>query len=153
MLGGRVELDLSPADQLRGSGLRRALRIGISRAASPVKASTVRHAEAIKRYGFLAKSIRIRLRVYRSDKFVAVIGPSASYTRTKGKITRGPRKGQARKFRPSRIAHLVEKGTRHSRARPWLAPAFAESAGRYLRDVGTEIGREVEKELARAAAR
>lgn len=151
MITAAVKLDLKPVEDLRAAGLRKALRIGVSRAASPVKASVVNHANAVRRYGFLAKAIRIRLRVYPADKFVAVVGPSTKIVRTKGKFKRGKRKGQARKIIPAKYAHLVEKGTTHSKARPWLAPAHTETAQRFIQQCGVEVLREIQAQLARQA--
>lgn len=153
MIGAAVQLDLSPADGLRKGGLRRALKIGLNRAASPVKAAVVAHAEAVRRFGYLAKSIRIRTRVYPADRFVAVIGPSVKVVRKRGKITRGPRAGQARVYKPSKYAHLVERGTSRSRPRPWLGPAHQETAARFLRSVGAEVGREIMNQLDRGASK
>ncbi|HEX4606628.1 MAG TPA: hypothetical protein VH092_00325 [Urbifossiella sp.] len=153
MIGGRVEIDMSPAEGLRKSGLRKATRIGLNRASAPVKASVVSHAEAVRRYGFLAKSIRIRLRSYPADRFVAVIGPSTAVVRKKGKYTRGKKKGQPKLIKPSKYACLVEKGTKHSKAKPWLKPAYDETAAKFIASVGVEIGREVDKELAKASTR
>ncbi|VTU02777.1 : HK97-gp10_like [Gemmataceae bacterium] len=149
----RYELDLSPAAGLKGGGLRKALRIGLNRAASPVKAAVVSNAEAVKRYGFLAKAIRIRTKVYPADKFVAVIGPSSKFVRQKGKFKKGKRKGQPKKAIPAKYAHLVERGTKRSRAQPFLGKAHAETAARFLDQVGAEVGREIEQELARRAKR
>lgn len=146
-----VMLDMRPAEELAKSGLRRATRIGLNRAASPVKAAVVSHAAAIKRFGFLARSIRIRLRIYPADRFVAVIGPSRKFVRVKGKYTRGKRKGQPRLHIPAKVAHLVEKGTKRSRAKPWLQPAHDETAPRFLETAAREVGREIELELARRA--
>lgn len=144
-------LDLSPSDRLRAGGLRKALRIGINRAASPVKGSVVSHAEGRRRYGFLAKSIRIRLRVYPADRFAAVIGPSTKYVRTRGKFKSGKRAGQKKKHVPAKYAHLVERGTKFARPRPWLKPAFDATAPRFLDQCGREIWREIQQELARRA--
>lgn len=149
----RVELDMSPAEGLRKGGIRKAMKIGMNRAAAPVKASVVSHAEAIRRYGFLAKSIRIKLRAYPADRFVAVIGPASKFKAGRGKFKKGKRVGQPRKFVPSKYAHLVERGTKTSRAHPFLAPAHAATSGTFLRTVGVEIGREIEQELARRAGR
>jgi hypothetical protein len=149
VIGARVDLDLSPAEGLRVSGLQRATKVGLNRAASPVKATVVSHAQAVARFAFLAKSIRIRTRVYPADRFVAVIGPSRSYQRFKGTYTRGPRAGQRRRHVPANYAHLVESGTRRSVARPWLRPAHAAAAPRFLAQVSAEIRAEVGRELAR----
>lgn len=154
LFGSRLDLDTTPADGLiRKGGLRKATRIGLSRAASPVKASVVSHAEAVKRYGFLARAIRIRLRTYPADKFVAVIGPSTKYSRTKGTYSRGKSKGQKRVSRPSKYAHLLEGGTKRSKAKPWLKPAYDATAGRFLARAGVEVGKEIELELARQRAK
>jgi hypothetical protein len=136
MIGASVELDMTPAEGLAKGGLRKATRIGINRAASPVKASVVSHAEAVKRYGFLAKSIRIRLRSYPADRFVAVIGPSHEVHPDQGKCSPAGKKGEPRKCRPSKYAHLVEKGTKRS-----AAAAVAEAGLRRDRPAVPENGR------------
>jgi len=153
MINAKFQVDLTPGEQLAKNGLRRATRIGLNRAAAPVKASVVSHANAVKRYGFLAKSIRIRLRIYPSDRYVAVVGPSMNYVRTKGKKKRGKYKGSPRRHRPAYYAHLVERGTKRSRAKPWLKPAHAESAGRFIEDARREVGKEIERELDRQRAK
>lgn len=153
VIAARAEIDLSPAEGLRKGGIRKAMRIGLNRAASPVKASVVSHASAVKRFGYLGKSIRIKLKGYPADRFVAVIGPSTKYTRTKGKFKRGKRKGEKRVFKPSKYARLVETGTGRSKARPWLKPAYDESAGPFIDRAGVEVGREIQLELARHQAR
>lgn len=145
----RVELDLSPARELTRGGLRKATRIGLNRASSPVKASVVAHAAAVRRFGYLAKSIRIRLRSYPADRFVSIIGPSTKFARTKGKFSRGKRKGQKRLIKPSKYAHLVERGTRRSKARPWLKPAYDATHAAFLDRAGAEVGREILAELKR----
>lgn len=149
MIGARVQLDLSPMAGLKGAGIRRALRIGMNRALSPVKASVVEHAAAIADTHALEKSIRIRLRTYPGDKYVGIIGPSTTFKRTRGKFTRGARAGQRRLHIPAKVAHLVEHGTRRSRARPWLRPAHAATAHEFLDRARVEVGREMLAELER----
>lgn len=150
MIKGTVRLDMTPAERLKNGGIRKATRIGLNRASSPVKAAVVSHADAGRRFGFLGKSIRIRLRSYPADRWVSVIGPSTKFTRTKGKYKRGKRKGEARVFKPSKYAHLVNAGTKRSKATHWLDQAHAEAAPRFLADVGREVGAEISKQLARA---
>lgn len=153
MIKSRVELDMSPADGLRAGGLRLATRIGMNRAASPVKASVVSHAEAVKRYGYTAKAVRIRVKEYPADRFVTVVGPSMNFVRTKGKYKRGPKKGQPRRHRPAFYAHLSNSGTKRSRALHWLDKAHAESAPGFLARVGPAVGAEIEKRLTRPGGR
>ncbi|MEO8082696.1 MAG: hypothetical protein ABI780_02675 [Ardenticatenales bacterium] len=148
MMQAKTTLDFTPGQALRTSGLRLAIRIGISRATSPVKAAVVAQAQGIARYGFLAKAIRIKLKMYPSNVGVSVIGPSSKYTRTKGKFTRGPRRtGQKRKIIPAKYAHLVQKGTRRSREMPFLTRALDSAGPRYLADVQIEVAKEIERRL------
>jgi hypothetical protein len=150
VIRSEFKIDLRPADALRRSGLRKATRIGLSRALRPVKGAVVSHAEQVRETGALAKSIRIKLKGYPSDRWVAVIGPSTAYKRSKrGKITRGPNKGGKRVVVPARYAALLERGTSRSRPRPWLRPAYDASVHRFLADAGREVGREIALELAR----
>lgn len=153
MIKAQYDLNLTPVERLKQAGLRRAIRIGISRAAASVKAVVVSHAERVRLQGNLAKSIRIKTIVYPSGYYVAVVGPSTKFKRSpRGKIQRGPRKGQKRApIKPSRYAMLLERGGKRQSARPWLAPAHNAAAPEYLRRVKAEVGKEIEKELARQA--
>lgn len=143
-----MDLDLGGFDKLRPAELGRAVRIANNRAAAPVKAAVVAHSESIKRFGFLAKSHRIKLRRY-GEKLVAVIGPSTKYARQKGKYTRGRRAGQPRKHVPAMVAHLVEKGTARSKPKPFLRPALDAEGPRFLRAVPEQVGREIDSILSR----
>ena len=148
MITPTVTLDLRGAEQLGKSGLRKAFRIAINRAASPVKAAEVSQADTIARYRFLARSIRIRLRVYPNDRFFAVIGPKSKFEGARGKFKRGKRKGQPRKIKPAKYAHLVNKGTKRSKGRHWLEKAYAASVQRFYSTVIAEIRAEILRQLA-----
>lgn len=145
----QYDLNLTPAESLKRYGIRKAIRIGANRAAAKVKAEVVNQAERIKLHGFTAKSIRIKVKVYPNDRYVSIVGTSSKYQRTKGRIKRGKNKGKPRVIKPSKYAHLVEGGTKRSKAKPWLKPAYDASAGPYMADVQREVGRELELELAR----
>lgn len=142
-------VDMKPADGLRKGGARKATRIGLNRASAPVKAAVVSEAEAIKRFGFTAKSIRIRLREYPPDRWASIIGPSTKFTRTKGRYKRGKRKGQPRKHTPANVAHLVERGTKHAKGKHFLKKAHAKTARAFVRQAEAEVGREILAELER----
>ncbi|MDY3558121.1 hypothetical protein R5W23_000842 [Gemmata sp. JC673] len=146
----QYDLNLTPAEQLKAYGIRKAIRIAANRASAPVKASVVNNAERIKLLGVTAKSIRIKVKVYPGDKYVSIVGTASKFKRKgRKKITRGPLKGQKRTIQPSKYAHLVEWGTKRSKAKPWLKPAKEESAGRYIEDVRREVEKEIAAELAR----
>lgn len=106
----------------------------INRAARPVRAAVVAQAENIKRFGFLAKSIRQKSKVYSKDSHVLVVGPSMRYERKKGKISRGPRKGQPRIYAPWRYSNVITS-PKSNKYRPWLKNAFHATSERYLQPV------------------
>lgn len=153
MIKAQYDLNLTPAERLKAYGIRKAIRIAANRASSKVKASVVSHAEQVRLLGIMAKSIRIKVKVYPGDKFVSVIGTASKFKRVGKKYTRGKRKGQKRVLQPSKYAHLVERGTKRSRAKPWLKPAYDESADRYIEDVRRQVEIEIAAELSRQAAK
>ncbi|WP_390891110.1 HK97 gp10 family phage protein [Gemmata palustris] len=108
-------------------GLRnKAMRIALNKASSPVKAKIV--AAAPNRFGFLKKSIRIRLQNYQNKQvWVSVIGPSRSFVRKKGKFKRGKKKGQPKNHRPANYSHLVDQGTRFIRGRHFIQRSYGRA--------------------------
>ncbi len=71
--------------------------------------------------GLLKKSIGKKTKTYKGVTFIAVVGPRKGFKKeveVNGTlVTRNP----------SKYAHLVEFGTRHSRAFPFLRPALLEN--------------------------
>ena len=146
--------------------LRKACRVAINRAARPVKARVVANAQAIKRRGLLAKSIRIKAKLYGTDNHVLVVGPSMRFSRAAGK-TRGKRGAagrdasgrhrkatgavapEKRRHVPWRYAGVISSPRAGRRFRPWLRDAHAATAGQYLRDVRREVARELARALGR----
>ncbi len=149
MITARATVDMSPAEGMAKAGIKKATRIGLNRASAPVKAAVVSEAEAIRRFGFLAKSIRIRVRNYGPDRWVSIVGPGLKFTRTRGKRKRGKNKGQPIRHTPANVAHLVEKGTKHSKGRGFLKKAHAGTGKRFTVQAAAEVGKEIEAELAR----
>lgn len=142
----QYDLDLAPAERLRNYGLRKAIRIAVNRAAARIKAAVAANAQASRRLGHLIKSLRIRVKVYRQFTHVAIVGPGRSFTRSGGRIRRGPRKGERRRIRPGRYAHLVE------RVKPFIRPAQDGTALQFREEVTREIAREIQLEMARQRA-
>lgn len=148
MLTGDVHLNLAPLLELKGKGVRTAIRIGVNRAAKPVKAAYVAEAQAIARYGFLGKSVGTKQQTYRDGLVtVAVIGPKRSYVRTKGSYTRGKKAGEKRRIRPANYARIVDQGTGRSRARKFASNAMARAGAQYPDAAAREIKAEIEKIL------
>lgn len=145
-LGIAVQLDLEKFGALKKKA-KVAVIIGCNRAAKPVKESVIAHAQSIARFGFLAKSIGTKTRVYPSGAVVTVIGPKMSYTRSRGTYKRGPRAGEPKKSIPFLYAWLLERGTKHAAKKPFLQPAWDQHGPGYITAASREIGRELAKVL------
>jgi HK97 gp10 family phage protein len=143
------EIDpIKQANKLKKGTRNKALRIAVNRSASPVKAAVAGNAP--RRHGYLSKSIRIRVRNYKgNDVWLAVIGPSSKFRKAKGKRKRGPNKGQPIYHNPSKYAHLVERGTKRSKASPFLKPALQSHQNTYRQSLTENIRREVDAMLAK----
>lgn len=125
------------------AGLRnRVMRIAVSKGAGIVRNAAVALAPA--RFGYLKKSLKIRVRHYRNkDVFVAVVGPKRDFVKTKGKRTRDgkeSKKGDPIRHRPANYAHLVERGTkRGARPRRFMSGALQGTADAYREAVVTSV--------------
>lgn len=81
---------------------------------------------AQKKSGLLRKSLGRKVKVYRnSGVAVAIVGPRTGYRQEVSRDGRKPVMSD-----PIRYAHLVELGTSHSAAFPFLTPAIEENAER-----------------------
>ena len=121
---GTVTVDLAPLESVL-KGMKVPLIKAGNRAAKPMRAAVERETSAIKRYGFLTKSIGTKTRVYDTSglKIFTAVGPKMRYERFKGVYTRGPRKGQRRKHIPYLYSWLTDRGTVRSKASNWLQKA------------------------------
>lgn len=127
----RKEL-LEVPEKLRRKALRsaqtRASRIIITEARSRVPV----------RFGLLKKSLGRKSKTYRkSGTVVSVIGPRKGF--------KTQRVGGSKYDDPVRYAHLVEYGTRHSAAKPFLRPAWDHNRDRIMREQVEAIRRALAK--------
>lgn len=101
----------------------------------------------------LRKSLGRRVKTYGGrSTVVVIIGPRSkpSFRRQVGTRTRGKQKGQPVIQNPTKYAHLVEFGTRRSRAFPFLRPAFDLRKREAQAIIGREIFLGILRELAKA---
>ena len=140
---------LKMADQLTKGLKNKAIRIAMNKAAGRVKDAVCSNAP--NRYGYLSKSMRIKVKNYKDKSiWVAIVGPKSDFVKAKGKRTRGPLKGTAINHRPSLYARLVERGTRHAGAKPYLAPALASTWGAFQDTLCAKLAEQVAQLLPRA---
>lgn len=136
-----MKWDVDPiayADKLTGGMKNTVIRKAMNKASATVKEAVISNAP--ERYGFLKKSIRIKLRNYQNKSiWVSVIGPKSDFKRGKGKAKRGATKGQTIYHRPALYVNFLEKGSSHAKAFPFLAPALAQSKSQFMDSLQSSI--------------
>ena len=143
----------SARSALLASALRKCLAPVKRRAKSLAPRSNTRDAPALTP-GLLAKSIQLKVRLYRSEgRALGIVGPARGYRRFAGVRAYGKSAGKAWYQDPVHYAHLVEKGAKGRRGtitpRPFLQPAVDSEIGRF-----PEVFRaEIEAVIAKLAAK
>lgn len=150
VIQGEIKVDLSPLEGLSRTLVGKILRKATREAAKIVKEAVKAGADAAKLYGFLAKSISVKIKTYKGTA-VAVVGPRSKFVKTQGTYTRGKRKGEPKVVRPSYYAHLVERGSKRSRAHPFLKPALDNTTDQYMTVLANAIERGISEQLAKLA--
>lgn len=141
MITGHVTIDLRPLEGLRKTLVSKILKKAVTESVKVVKQTVSSNAMSIKRFGFLAKSIGVKIKTYSEQKTaVAIIGPRSKWSKTVGDKT----------YRPSYYAHLLEGGTKHSAAKPFLKPALDTTRDQYLSVLSDAIARNITTELNKA---
>ena len=120
------------------------VRQALGKAAKPILKNA--RARVPVESGLLKKSLGVKTKTYRrSGVSIAVIGPRKGFkTKVGGVKTRvGSAKGdETRQVRnPAKYAHLVELGTEHSAAKPFLEPALGNNRQTVLNTFRREIPR------------
>lgn len=136
-------LDALP-DALRKSAETAVLRAG----AVPIRKAAKANAAKSKDTGLLQKSISLRIQTVKGVKS-ARVGPRKGLRQ---KVTRtDPRTGKTYEeiADPNNYSHLVEYGTSHSPAKPFIRPAIDSAQGEVLSAMTTGL----DKHLTRVAAR
>lgn len=147
-----MERILANLDKLGKDGARKAMRKSLMTCADHI-------VEAAKMKALPAKSgvIRGTLRksidkkVIQGDKFMRVIiGPRRGIKIRIGTHHKGKNKGKPIFKIPTRYAHLVEFGTSHSAAKPFMRPAWMTDGGeralqRFLIQMANNLSLEVSK--------
>lgn len=139
-----VELDLDAMKRLKKES-RQAVYRAAQRVAKPTREAVVQEATAIKRYGFLAKSIGTKTKVKKGHIFT-VVGPKMSFTRKRPKkATRGKTKGTKPTVAPYKYAWILEYGSARTKPYKWLDKAWQKTGGNYRKRLVAEIAAELGK--------
>ena len=123
-------------DRLAGAALRKLARPAVARAIVPVNKAAKRMAPV--ETGTLKKSLGIKIKTYAWPGVVwAGVGPRQGFTGV------GP---DGRRRDPVNYAHLVELGTTHSPAQPFLRPALDTQKPMAMAILTREIKKRLEQE-------
>jgi HK97 gp10 family phage protein len=133
MITAKLYIDISPLEGLRKTLVSKILRKAVTEASKIVKQTVASNASSIKRFGFLAKSIGVKIKTYSEKKSaVAIVGPRSKWFKEIA----------GRKYR-----HLLEGGTKRSRQKPFLKPAFDSTKDQYLTTLANAIERGIATQL------
>lgn len=144
----RKALEKLPID-LQKTTEATALRAG----AKPVLTAAKSNAKSSEDSGLLIKSLGVNVRKGRSGAtkgiYTARIGPRKGFRQVVGIRLSGKNAGKPIYKNPVKYAHLVELGTSHSAAKPFIRPAVESSKSEVL----SEIAKGYDKGLARVIER
>lgn len=140
---------LKAMQSLKGSAQRRVLRKAITDATKPVLKTA--KAKAPKDSGLLRKSLgRKTVTLKKRATVIGMVGPRTGFKK-EVTVRRSARKPSVEIRDPNRYAHLVEFGTSHSAARPFLRPAWDANLSKVKTIMTKRMGKEIEIEAAKAA--
>ena len=152
MIGVTVKASIDPVklatglkDAIRKKALRKALRPAAEPTLQAAKNNTPR------RYGFLKRSLSKKIKVGRSGNGFAVVGPRSKLVYVRGVVTRGKHKGQPIRHRPSFYMHLVNKGSKRSRAYHNLDSAITTGGRQFSMILAARLKQEITAELNKLA--
>lgn len=154
-LRGHREL-IAALDDIRSPAtVRKIVRPAVQAAMSPINKAAKRKAPKrapIEGYsgGQLRKSIGIAMRTYPSGVIHGVIGPRKGF---KILVPRGETGLLGIPIDPTKYAHLVEGGTRHSAAIPFMRQAFDENKGQAADILAYQVRLGLHREAKRAAVK
>jgi HK97 gp10 family phage protein len=140
-LFGDKELQKALFD-IGGVGAIRAMRPAMSKALTPVRRLAKSKVSGNKRSGALQKAISKKIAKRRNAKAWAKV-----YVKS------APQMWNGKNINPAKYAHLLEFGTRHSRAHPFLRTAMAESKGVIQQILVREGWAELTKQVVLTARR
>ncbi len=141
-----IKIDVAPLEGLKQSLVNKILKKAITVASRVVRDKLQGNAEEIARLGYLAKSIGIKIRIYKGAA-VAIVGPRSKWKRDNGTYTKGKNKGKPRTIKPSYYMHLVEKGSKRSKANPIEQQALSSTEEQFYTALSDAIRQGISDQL------
>ena len=113
---------------------KKAIKRAVRAAGAPILKAA--KAKVSKRTGGLKKSLKSKIKTYGSSgTTVAIIGPDKDYLTVDEK---------GKKYRPAKIAHIVERGSSVAAAHPFILPAFNQEKENALNIIAAKLREDIE---------
>ena len=138
--------------------MKKAERFVLREGAKPILEAAKANAGASKRTGTLLKSLGISVRKVKArggtSQMTARVGArSGGKWKLKGMTTNKKGKTSTSVADPSKYAHLVELGTSHSAAKPFIRPAIESGKGQALNNMAASLDKFLTKTCAAIKAK
>lgn len=138
---------IAALDRLEKGVAKKALRKGVTKGAQALAKDAKSRVRTKTK--LLKKAIGSRVKVYGSGIVNAVIGPRRGFKTDKktkkrvitrfARIVGKKRNGKVIYQNPTKYSHLVEFGTRHSKAYPFLRPALEAAKATFIPTIAKEV--------------
>ena len=125
-------------DGLPAKVVKKVVRPAVTKAGRIVRKQM--KADAPVEFGVLKKAFGSKVKTYSSGNIVAIVGARAEIV---GQVTLPS--GHTQKRVPANYAHLVELGTSHSAANPFMRRAYEKTSGTVENKLLTEMRDGIEK--------
>jgi len=145
-ISGAIELS-AMLNEFKPAVQRRILRGAVMKAGRPMARTAKSNLAGVRRSGLLAKSIGIKNATLKSGAVIAILGPR----RKMGGVYTPKGSTKSRKVLPTLYAHLVEYGTKRSRAHPFMRPAYNAHRASARSTLETAIAEGIQREAAKLA--
>lgn len=107
--------------------------------------------------GLLKKSIGLTVRKNRSGalrgQFTLRVGPRTGFAIVKGVRSKGKNAGKPIRIDPSKYGHLVELGTSHSAAKPFIRPAIDSASSQVVAAMAQGYAKGLERAVKKIQVR
>lgn len=131
-------------ENLKKSGEKAALRAG----GAPIRKAAKRRAKSSKDTGLLLKSIGLNVKTVKGITSVRV-GPRKGFRQIVQRTDKRTGKKYEVMSDPSNYGHLVEYGTSHSTAKPFIRPAVDETKGEVLAAMAAGLEKHLIRKLGK----
>jgi isocitrate dehydrogenase len=151
MISARIHLKKDPVIAILGMKqelTKGAVKSAILEALKPVRKTfrTIAKARIRKRTGFFVKSISSKVKRYKHAA-VGIVGASRKYKKKIGVYKKGKKKGQDIVYIPGYIDHLLDLGTKRSRAFPFREDAREATSHKFKGDLTNAVNKRLVKNL------